>query len=144
HEGGGPGRAVGLDRHAVDRLGIATAPRSPIDGSLDAVLWHGVVACLLDRGREREVRLGVPPALTSRDGDRARELREELPASCIRRRLLVLDGRPLGVTGHGSHTRNQAVGHARGGGWAAGPRARPPAASASSCALDTEPLATKP
>ena len=56
---------------------------------------------LLDGERERRVALDVAAALLRRDRDRARELGEQLAAARVDDRLLVLDPRPFGVTGHG-------------------------------------------
>ena len=44
---------------------------------------------------------GSPPPVLGGHRDGARELREELAAACVDDRLLVLDPRPLGMTGHG-------------------------------------------
>src|SRR6202042_2244234 len=54
---------------------------------------------------EGGVGVGVPPTLARRHGHRACELRELRAAARVDDRLLVLDGRPLGVSRHGVKLR---------------------------------------
>ena len=90
--------AVALVDDPLDLLVAGARPGAAVDRPLDVVLGHRVALRLLDRGGEGEVRVRVSPALTRGDRDRPRELREQLAALGVGRRLLVLDRRPLRVT----------------------------------------------
>ena len=98
-------RAVALIDDTLDLLVAARGPGAAVDRPLDVVLGHRVAARLLDRRGEGEVRVGVSPALTGGDRDRARELREQLPALGVGGRLLVLDRSPFRVSGHAPESR---------------------------------------
>ena len=93
-------RAVALVEDRLQRLGVGARAGALGDGALDVVLGHRGVLGLLDGEAERRVAVGVASALLGGDGDRARELGEELAAAGVDDRLLVLDPRPLGMTCH--------------------------------------------
>src|SRR3954471_14220161 len=94
-------RPIALVEDGLERVGVRALAGALGDRALDVVLGHRGVLGLLDRQAERGVALGVAAALLRRDGDRARELREQLSAAGVDDRLLVLDPRPFRVTGHG-------------------------------------------
>ena len=85
------------DRLVDDALELAGAP---LDGPLDGVERHRRVAGLLVHRAQRRVRVEVAAALAGRHLDLADQLGEELAARLVLRTLLVLDRRPLGMTGH--------------------------------------------
>ena len=93
--------AVALVGDGLERLGVAALAGALGDRALDVVLGHRRVLGLLHGQRERGVALDVAAALLRRHRDGARELGEQLAAACVDDRLLVLDPRPLGMTGHG-------------------------------------------
>ena len=96
-----PAGPVALVDDPLEGLGVLIGPGALVDGPLDVVLGHRVVLGLLHGQGERRVALDVSPALTRRDGDRARELGEQRAALGVGGALLVLDRGPFGVTGHG-------------------------------------------
>src|SRR5450759_764473 len=71
-----------------------------LDGAVDVVGGHVDLAGLLDGEAETEVGGGVSPALLGRDRDLSRHLGEDGALLGVGGRLLVLDRRPLGVSGH--------------------------------------------
>ena len=80
---------------------IRTRTKGLLDSSVNLVLGHGVHAGLLDGRSKGEVVFGVGVATrTSGNSDDARELREKRRALCILRKLTMLGGGPLGVSGH--------------------------------------------
>ena len=101
HEQRHAARAVALVEDRLQRLGVGALAGALGDGALDVVLGHRGVLGLLDGQPERRVALGVAAALLGGHRDGARELGEELAAARVDDRLLVLDPRPLGMTGHG-------------------------------------------
>ncbi len=104
------------DRLVDDALELAGAP---LDGPLDGVERHRRVAGLLVHRAQRRVRVGVAAALAGRHLDLADQLGEELAPGLVRRALLVLDRRPLGVTRTSLATswpRRRWTGTAGGGG----------------------------
>ena len=96
-----PPGAVALVGDGLERVGVAALAGALGDRALDVVLRHRRVLGLLHGQRERRVALDVAAALLRRHRDGARELGEELAAAGVDDRLLVLDPRPLGMTGHG-------------------------------------------
>ena len=102
-------RAVALVHDRLERVGVAARARALGDGALDVVLGHRRVLGLLDGQRERRVALDVAAALLGRHRDGARELGEELAPAGVDDRLLVLDPRPLGMTGHACSLGGRAV-----------------------------------
>src|SRR5581483_4436577 len=101
-------RAVALVDHGRELGRVGPLACALGDRTLDVVLRHRVGARLLDRVLEREVAARVGAALLRRDDDRARELREELAALRVGGALLVLDRRPLAMSGQGSPPRGRA------------------------------------
>src|SRR5207249_3827251 len=107
-------RAIAFVDDLLERLAIGAGAGAARDRSLDVVLRHRIGARLLDCFLQGEVRGRVGPALTSRDDDRARELREELSPLRVGGALLVLDRAPLAMPGHGpppARVRGSARGH---------------------------------
>ena len=85
------------DRLVVNALQLASPP---LDGPLDGVQRHRSVTGLLEHGAQGGIGVGIAAALTGRHLDLLDELGEELPPLGVSSTLLVLDGRPLGMTGH--------------------------------------------
>ena len=110
--GHAPGRVALVD-HALEGVGVSVVTGALGDRPLDVVLGHARVARLLDGGGERGVTGGIAAALARGDLDRPGELREELAALGVGGALLVLDGGPFGVAGHGVILgAEHSVGHA--------------------------------
>src|SRR5439155_14172211 len=84
----------------LEQLGVVTAAGGTLDGALDVVGRHVVVARLLYCQAQPEVHLRVGPALLGGDRDLARQLGEQRTASNVGDALLPLDLRPLGMAGH--------------------------------------------
>ena len=82
------------------KLAPSPAAGAALDGAVDVVLGHAVAARLLDGVQERRIGGRVAAALFGGHRDGARELGEQLAAPSVLLALLVLDGRPLGVTRH--------------------------------------------
>ena len=97
---------VALEEDPLDRLGVGADAGAAVDRPLDVVLRHRGVAGLLDRRRQGRVAVGVAAAIARRDGDRPRQLGEELAALGVGGALLVLDRRPLRMSGHTWHSMN--------------------------------------
>ena len=93
-------RAVALVGDRVVGLAVGVGAGAARDRALDVVLRHRDGPRALDRVGEVDVGVGIGPALLGGHDDGARELREELAALGVGGALLVLDRRPLGVTGH--------------------------------------------
>ena len=102
-------RAVALVEDGLQRLGVGALAGALGDRALDVVLGHRGVLGLLDGEPERRVGVGVPAPVLGGHRDGARELREELAAARVDDRLLVLDPRPLGMTGHGFDASDAAA-----------------------------------
>jgi hypothetical protein len=94
-------RPVAFVHHGLERSRVAALAGPLRDRALDVVLRHRRVLGLLHGERERRVALDVAAAVLRGDGDRARELGEELAAAGVDDRLLVLDPGPLGMACHG-------------------------------------------
>ncbi len=107
-----PTRRVALvgDRLIVDAFELA---RTALDGTLDRVERHRVVAGLLKHGAQCRVGVGIAAALTGRNLDLLDQLGEELAALRVGRTLLVLDRRPLGMTAHGVTSTVSSLASAR-------------------------------
>src|SRR5207248_11632790 len=101
----GAARAITLVDRALDRRGVRSLPGPAVNRPLDVLLRHRRVTRLLDGEAERWVGVDVAAAVAGGDGDRARELREELAALGVGGALLVLDRGPLRVTGHSFDSR---------------------------------------
>ena len=102
--------AVALVGDGLERLGVGALAGALRDRALDVVLGHRGVLGLLHGQRERGIALDVAAALLRRHRDGARELGEELAAAGVDDRLLVLDPRPFGMTGHGRRFYGPAAG----------------------------------
>ena len=74
--------------------------RALLDGALDVVGGHVHALGLLHRGAQAGIRDRVAAADAGGDGHLADDLGEDLPALGVERALLVLDGCPLGMSGH--------------------------------------------
>src|ERR1035437_1277643 len=81
-----------------------------LDGAVDVVGGHVDLAGLLDSEAETEVGGGVSPTLLGSDRDLSGHLRENGALFGVGGRLLVLDRRPLGVSGHGSESKPGTAG----------------------------------
>ena len=109
-------RAVALVDDVLERVDVGALAGALGDRALDVVLGHRGVLGLLHREPEPRVALDVAAALLRRDRDGARELGEQLAATGVDDRLLVLDPRPFRVTGHGvevSSARDRSTSAAR-------------------------------
>src|SRR5439155_7993058 len=104
------GEAVDVHGHAarcvalVGHLLVANALEltgAALDRLLDGVDRHGRGAGLVEHRPQGRVHVRVATALAGRDLDLADQLGEQLAAGLVLRTLLVLDRRPLGMTGHG-------------------------------------------
>src|SRR5258708_1099171 len=80
----------------------ARPPGAPFDGAVDGVGGHVALTGFLHRQSEAEVGGGVATALLRRHRDLTRHLGEDRALASVGGRLLVLDRRPLRVSGHGS------------------------------------------
>ena len=95
------GRTVALVGYLLEVGGIRTGTEGLVDGDLNLVLGHGVALGLGDCRRKGGVVLGIGvAALLGCDGDDAAELGEHRGALGILRRLAMLGGCPLGMSGH--------------------------------------------
>src|SRR5262249_41341788 len=100
HEDRDPARSVSLVEDALERLALAALAGSPGDRAFDVVLRHRGFFGLPTRVLKRGVGARIAAAVARRDGDRPRELGELLAPARIDDSLLVLDARPLRVSGH--------------------------------------------
>ena len=101
HQDGDSARTVALEDELLVGGALQLA-RALLDGALDVVGGHVHGLGLVHRGAQAGVRDGVTAADTGRDRHLADDLGEDLPALGVERALLVLDGMPLGMSGHGS------------------------------------------
>src|SRR5215218_1716005 len=95
-----PGGPVALVDDPFDRRPVRPGTGADVDRFLDLVLRHRGVFRLLDGRRQSRVAGDVTAAIARGDGDRPRELAEELAAFRIGSALLVFDRVPLGMPGH--------------------------------------------
>jgi len=92
-------RAVSLVGHLVVRDAFEIA-RALLDGAVDVVGRHAVLARRQHRGPETRIGVDVAAAETRGNGDLLDQLGEQLAAPGILQSLLVLDRAPLRMTGH--------------------------------------------
>ena len=109
HEDRHAARPVALVDDRLDRGGVGVRARPLCDRALDVLLRHPRVLRLLNRVCERRVAGWITAAVAPGDLDRAGELRELGATAGVGDGLLVLDLRPLGMTGHAA-----SLGMARG------------------------------
>jgi hypothetical protein len=100
-------RAVALVADLLE-LGVVLAAGAALDGALDVVGGHVDLTGLLHGQAQPEVADGVGTALARRHRQLAGHLGEDLAALGVDDRLLVLDPRPLAVTGHEPSVAEQA------------------------------------
>ena len=100
-QNGDAGRAVALVDDPFDRGTVGAGAGADVDRFLDLVLGHRGVSRLLHRRGQRRVAVDVAAAVAGGDGDRPRQLAEELAAFGVGGALLVFDRVPLGMPGHG-------------------------------------------
>ena len=93
------GVALVVDGLVVDPL---EAAGGPLDGPLDGVGGHRRLPGLGVHGAQGGVGRHVGPALARRHLDLAQDLGEDLGPHLVLGALLVLDGGPLGMAGHGT------------------------------------------
>src|SRR5207249_11640455 len=99
HQDGHSAGAVALEGDVL--VGHAFQLAGPLlDGALDVVGGHVHGLGLLDRGAQAGVRVGVTTAEAGGDRQLADDLGEDLAPLGIEGALLVLDGSPLGMSGH--------------------------------------------
>src|SRR5919106_1448140 len=96
---GDPAWPVPLVVHGLISDVAALTTRRALECPLDVVLGDRAVPGLLNGRRQGRVGVRIGAAVPGRSFDATDETREQLPAPGVGRTLLVLDRRPLGVTG---------------------------------------------
>src|SRR5918996_1325433 len=96
---GDPAWPVPLVVHGLVLNAAALATRRALECPLDVVLGDRAVPGFLNGRRQRRVGVGIGAAVPGGSFDATDETREQLTAPGVGRTLLVLDRRPLGVTG---------------------------------------------
>src|SRR5215471_3819577 len=95
-----PAGGVALVRHGLVRGAAGLKARAAADGPVDVVVGHRTALGLLHRVVQRRVRVHVGSAAARRYLDVLDQLGEQLSPPGVNHGLLVLRGRPLGVTAH--------------------------------------------
>ena len=97
---GDAARAVALELEVLVGRALELA-RALLDGAGDVVRGHVRALGLVDCGPQAGVGVGIAPADAGGDRHLTDDLGEELAPLGVEGALLVLDGVPFGVSGHG-------------------------------------------
>src|SRR2546425_4702178 len=92
-------RTIAFEAELLER-GPTKLARAALDSASDIVLRHVDVARLFHRQAEPVITVRIAPTLSGRDRDLPGHLGELLALLGVGEGLLVLDRRPLGMSGH--------------------------------------------